>query len=179
MKKICITLGVLFIIILAAGCDGTAFKTKGTSETEYLRIHIRANSDGERDQSVKYEIRDALVSALTPEIAKCRTKEDALKVIERSKELLEKTADGILLKKGFSYGAKVTVKNEEFPTRVYDEVTLPGGYYDAVIVELGEAAGNNWWCVVYPPLCFSGGEDVKYASKIAEIIEEFFKKKGG
>ena len=67
-------------------------------------------------------------------------------------------------------------ENEKFPTRVYGEFTLESGYYDAVIVELGEAKGDNWWCVVYPTLCFTGGENVKYSSLILKVIEEFKQK---
>ena len=65
------------------------------------------------------------------------------------------------------------IRNEKFPTRVYGDLTLESGYYDAVIVELGKAEGANWWCVVYPPLCFSSGENIEYRSKIADIIAEW------
>ena len=178
MKKICITLATIFIILLTAGCDALAFGTEKEERTEeYIRIHVRANSDDEKDQSVKYEIKDATVSALTPLVAKCKSREDAFDAIKKSEKLIEETADKILAERGFSYTSAVKVENEKFPTRVYDDVTLPCGYYDAVIVELGKAEGKNWWCVVYPPLCFTNG-DVKYKSKIAEIIKEFKDKFG-
>ena len=74
---------------------------------------------------------------------------------------------------GFNYHSKVAVRNELFPTRVYGDFTLEEGFYDALIVELGEAKGDNWWCVVYPPLCFTGTENIKYKSKILEIINSF------
>lgn len=77
----------------------------------------------------------------------------------------------------FSYRSKASVREEEFPTRVYEDLTLDAGYYDALILELGSGKGDNWWCVVYPPLCFTGGEcGYVYKSKILEIIESFKKK---
>ena len=178
MKKICITFSLIFIIFLATACDPAATKTENPPTTEYLRIHIRANSDDEKDQSVKYEIRDALVSALTPKIAECKDKAAAIRTVESEKGNLEYIANALLDEKGFDYSAKVVIREEEFPTRVYDGCSLPNGYYDAVIVELGKAEGKNWWCVVYPPLCFSSTENVTYKSKIAEIVRQFKQRYG-
>lgn len=175
MKKFCITLELLIIILMTIAC-GTG---SGVSENkEYLRIHIRANSNSECDQSVKYEIRDELVPYLTPYLADCHSKSDAADVISSLKKDMEDKIDGILAANGYGYSSSVKIRNEKFPTRVYGELTLDSGYYDAVIVELGKAEGDNWWCVVYPPLCFTSGENVKYRSKIAEIIADWKKKRG-
>jgi stage II sporulation protein R len=83
----------------------------------------------------------------------------------------------VLLQKGYSYGARASVRRERFPTRVYGEYVLERGEYLALIVELGKGEGDNWWCVVYPPLCFVGDSGAKlvYKSKIAEIIERWKK----
>ena len=90
-------------------------------------------------------------------------------------EEIEKVADSVLNENGFSYSSKAGVRNELFPTRKYDDLVLDGGYYDALIIELGDAKGDNWWCVVYPPLCFTGeGQGYQYKSKIKEIIDNFF-----
>ena len=80
-----------------------------------------------------------------------------------------------LAENGYSYGASVQLKREYFPTRTYGEYTLPAGEYLALVALLGKAEGQNWWCVVYPPLCFAGqsGVPIRYKSKIAEIIEEW------
>ncbi len=174
MKKICITLELLIIILMTIAC-GTGSSRQ--EKTEYLRIHIRANSNSEYDQSVKYKIRDDVVPYLTPYLANCHSKDEAADVITQQKEILEKRIDGILKSNGYGYSSSVKIRNEKFPTRVYGELTLDSGYYDAVIVELGKAEGDNWWCVVYPPLCFTSGENVKYRSKIAEIIAEWKKKR--
>ena len=129
--------------------------------TEYLRIHVRANSNEQADQMVKYEIKDKLVLFLTPYISSCNSKEQAIDTINS----LTGKMDDI---------ANACIRQEYFPTRVYDGESLPSGVYDSIIVELGKADGNNWWCVVYPPLCFvNSATPVKYKSKIVEIIRRF------
>ena len=175
MKKFCITLELLFIILVTIAC-GTG--SGATTKTEYLRIHIRANSNSECDQSIKYKIRDEIVPYLTTYLADCQSKNEAADVIFSLKKDMKKKIDGILRDNGYGYSSSVKIRNEKFPTRVYGDTTLESGYYDAVIVELGKAEGDNWWCVVYPPLCFTSGENVKYRSKIAEIIADWKKKKG-
>jgi stage II sporulation protein R len=175
MRKICITFLLLFIIILTVAVG----LKSDESSVEYLRIHIRANSNSEKDQSVKYEIKDKVISYLTPYIANCNTKSQAIKLLNDKKDELTDMIDNLLIDRGFSYKSNVAVRNEKFPTRVYEDFTLEEGFYDAVIVELGKGAGDNWWCVVYPPLCFTGnGSEVYYKSKILEIIKDFRKKLG-
>ncbi len=172
MKKFCITLFILSIIFvtLIAGFNPQ------NNGVEYLRIHIRANSNSEVDQNVKYKVKSAIVDYLTPYVADCETKQQAINLMKSKKSRLEEIANGVLTKEGFGYSSKVAVRNELFPTRVYEDFTLQEGFYDALIVELGEAKGDNWWCVVYPPLCFTGSQNVKYKSKILEIIKNFQQK---
>ncbi len=149
-------------------------ETAGGAEA-YLRVHIRANSNSQEDQEVKYRVRDAVVTFLTPEISGCETKEDAMALIGRELPEIERVAERVLAEHGFCYGARASLKREEFPTRVYERATLAAGVYDALILELGTGTGDNWWCVVYPPLCFSEGNgNIVYRSKIAEIIRSFY-----
>ena len=176
MKKICISLVFLFIIFLTAGCNAGQFNSETNDTSEFLRIHIRANSNDELDQNIKYSVKESVVNYLTPLIAQCQSKNDAKVVITQKAKTLEYIIDGILRDGGFEYSSRIVVKNEKFPTRVYGDFTLQSGYYDAVIVELGSAKGDNWWCVVYPPLCFTSGENLRYKSKIMEIIAEFKKR---
>ena len=88
------------------------------------------------------------------------------------KERLEAIADGILSNNGFSYKCEIVVRNEKFPTRVYDGVTLKSGYYDALIVNLGKAEGDNWWCVVYPPLCTAAAADLPQTAADAGMSDD-------
>ena len=170
MKKLCITLIFIFIITLTVAADVSSQKPSD----EYLRIHIRANSNESIDQNVKYQVKDCLVKYLTPYIANCKSKQDAENLLKEKEKYLENTVDSLLKSNGFSYRSNIVVRSELFPTRVYEDFTLEEGFYDAVIVELGKAEGDNWWCVVYPPLCFTGNESgIVYKSKILEIIRDF------
>jgi stage II sporulation protein R len=170
MKNLCITLIFIFIITLTVAADGLSQKPSD----EYLRIHIRANSNESIDQNIKYQVKDCLVKYLTPFIADCKSKRQAELLLKEKEEYLENTVDNLLKSNGFSYRSNIVVRSELFPTRVYEDFTLEEGFYDAVIVELGKAEGDNWWCVVYPPLCFTGNESgIVYKSKILEIIKDF------
>ena len=178
MKKFCIVFFALFILIATAAAAVLASPEGAQAEpAAYLRMHVRANSDSEADQAVKYAVKDALVEYLIPVAAACSTKEQAMAAVGARLPALAAVADGVLAEAGFAYGAKASLRKEEFPARVYDGVTLEAGVYDALILELGAAAGQNWWCVVYPPLCFSGaatGGNVQYGSRLWEIIQGFF-----
>lgn len=174
IKRACISLGIIAIILLSVSC--ACLSSGGNTENaEYLRIHVRANSNSEEDQRVKYLVKDGIVEAITPLVAEITSKEEAVRVMTGQKERLEAIADRILSSHGFSYECEIVVRNEKFPTRVYEGVTLKSGYYDALIVNLGKAEGDNWWCVVYPPLCFGNSKPV-YRLKIAEIIAKFKKR---
>ena len=177
MKKVCIIFLLSIIISLTAlgvsGCFGSAT----AAQSENLRIHIRADSNDEDAQAVKYLVRDGIVAYLTPLVAEYETKAAATAGIEKNLAGIETAANEVLARNGFSYTARAEVRTEEFPTRVYGDYTLPAGTYTALIVELGSGKGDNWWCVVYPPLCFAGSSqgNVVYKSKIAEIIENWKK----
>ena len=163
-------LGILFILIFSP--------LKTSANSEYLRIHIRANSNSEIDQSIKYQIKDEIVDALIPLLANCTSKEESAKIIENNFQYIESIADKILENNNFEYKSKAKLSYEEFPTRAYGDLVLNAGFYDALILELGEAKGDNWWCVVYPPLCFvNGSSSVNgFKSRILEIINNFFNK---
>ena len=185
MKKVCIIFLLSIIISLTAvGLQNPAIYEKAGGmvemnavDTEYLRIHIRADSNDEAAQNIKYEVRNALIEYLTPIVAECPTREHAVQKMQQCTKGIEAVADSVLQKAGFSYQSKAALRVENFPTRKYGELTLPAGEYLALIVELGAGAGDNWWCVIYPPLCFVGSANesanVVYKSKILEIIRAF------
>lgn len=174
MKKFCISLVCLSIIILTIALVSQA----GGVNEEYLRIHIRANSNADCDQSVKLDVRDAVVEYLTPVIANSACRDELEKSLKCRKNDIKSVAERVLEDKGYAYGASVKVTAEQFPTRVYGQLTLEAGIYDALIIELGSGEGDNWWCVVYPPLCFTGGGGkFAYKSRILEIIAEWRERK--
>ncbi len=174
MKKVCISFFIVAIIILSI--IGITLPQKQVNE-EYLRIHIRADSNLYDAQAIKYKVKDSVVEYLTPFIAECDSKQKAEKMLESRLEQIKEVCDKTLKANGFDYSARVSVKTEEFPTRVYGELELEYGFYQALIIELGSGQGDNWWCVVYPPLCFVGeGENYVYKSKIKQIIDGFYNK---
>ena len=169
-KLICF---VSFIcIFLLSGC-GAATTGEVLPAEEYLRIHVRANDNGAEAQRVKLLVKDAVVEYLTPLLSTCKTKEEAKRTVLKNQAKLTEIANGVLSKEGAGYTATATVQSEVFPTRVYNGISLPYGRYEALILSLGKAQGENWWCVVYPPLCFTGesaSEPVEYRS----FIYDFF-----
>ena len=192
MKKVCIIFLLSIIISLTVfGVSNEnsfkntfnadmvgAFSKESDIYNDYLRIHIRADSNEGQAQAVKYYVRDTLVKYLTPLVAEYKTREEAFYGVEKHLNELAIVAANTLREHGFFYGATAELTVEEFPTRVYDGYTLPAGKYTALIVRLGRGEGDNWWCVVYPPLCFAAdnGQSVVYKSKIKEIIENWKKR---
>ena len=164
----------IIISVTALGFNG-CFQLPSTETDEYLRIHIRADSNADEAQEVKYLVRDEVVEYLTPLVAEYQDKTAALNGLKKRVNEIAAVADNVLQRNGYFYGATASVEREEFPTRVYDGYTLPAGEYDALIICLGSGAGDNWWCVAYPPLCFAAtpNTDIVYKSKIAEIISRW------
>ncbi len=125
---------------------------------DVLRLHIRANSDSTIDQSVKLRVRDAL----RPLFAKADSYRDARAFLLANGALLQSTAERVLRENGMDYGAELILGRDSFPDRTYDGRLFPAGAYDALIVKLGRGEGQNWWCVLFPPLCIvtESGEPV-------------------
>lgn len=152
------------------------------ANADYLRIHIRADSNAETDQTVKYAVKAAVVEYLKPKLARADSKAEAMAVVKAELTSLEQVANAVLADKGFAYKCHARVASEKFPCRTYGNLTLESGVYDALILDLGSGRGNNWWCVVYPPLCFVGGENngtnsIVYRSLLKEVIDKFFARK--
>lgn len=168
----------VFILIIGIFVLAVCLQKNDSENYDYLRLHIRANSNSEIDQNVKYEIKSVLVEFLTPCFGSVKSKEEAVELVRKLKVDIEKKCDEILIERGFNYKSNVKVDNEYFPTRSYSNVTLDAGFYDAVIVELGTAEGDNWWCIMYPPLCFVNKIDetkqIKYESRILNWLKNLF-----
>lgn len=118
-----------------------------------LRLHILANSDSEVDQAIKYEIRDRILEKYGKTLKESESFEDAEARIEGIIPEIESDVDTWLKEAGYSYTSEVTLSVEWYDTREYDDFALPKGYYTSLRVMLGDADGQNWWCVMYPPLC--------------------------
>ena len=140
---------VSFIVIFVS--DG--FAAADTVREECLRLHVLADTDSEADQSVKLQVRDAILEETGELFRSCLTAGEAVSRASERKEEIEAVAERVLRENGFSYGAEVFIEEEYFGTRQYEGVSLPAGNYTALKVVLGEGEGHNWWCVMFPPLC--------------------------
>ena len=165
---------IMFVSVVGLSLIFIFCPLSAQNDVEYLRIHIRANSNSQADQAVKYLVRDGVVDALIPYLSDVKTLEEAKACVQEKFSLIENVADEILHNSGFSYSSKASLTREYFPTRSYDKLTLQEGEYDAVVLNLGSGEGNNWWCLVYPAFCFTSStnsDNVEYISKIWEIIK--------
>jgi len=150
-----------------------------------LRLHILANSDSESDQALKLQVRDAVLGYAKREFTAVENKAQAMALAERELEQLEQVAEQVLREKGCDMPVTASVEHTFFPTKVYDNGTrLPAGFYDALRLEIGQAKGKNWWCILYPALCFGGsieqseqalGEQGELATSDAPQIQVKFK----
>ena len=165
MKKF---LAVVFLIVVLV-CAVICFGVK--DENTYIRIRITANSLNDADKNIKYKVKDSVVGYITPYIKECESYEEVYNVINENIETISCIIDGVLAQNNLDYKCSAQMGTEYFPARNYDDITISNGFYDAISINLGMAEGDNWWCVLYPPLCFNNGEfgEVKYKSRFFNL----------
>ena len=174
MKVLLRYISIILILVLGIFCC-SCVDNKPISERELLRLHIRADSNDSVDQSVKLKVRDDIVEYLAKKNKDVTTFKEAYAKISSSLSDLKRIADNRLKKEGMNYVAEVKLTREYFPTRSYGDVVLESGIYDALIINLGSGKGDNWWCVVFPPLCYlDATDDFVYKSKLKELIDKYF-----
>ena len=144
-------IGVTGILLAAIAVIGSAAPAKSVlvSSEGVLRLHVIAASDSEEDQSVKLAVRDAIL----PLFSEAESYADARAYLLAHGKEIQSTAEAVLNDRGFNYGVQLSLGTETFPDRTYGDLLFPAGDYDALCVRLGPAAGHNWWCVLFPPLC--------------------------
>ncbi len=119
-----------------------------------IRLHVIANSDSEEDQALKLEVRDEILSKLQDSLIHADTPAIAGKILDSEKEMISETAAAKIRQKGYNYPVRVVLEQRYFPAKAYGELTFPPGNYQALCIEIGAAKGKNWWCVLFPSLCF-------------------------
>ncbi|HAA90402.1 MAG: Stage II sporulation protein R [Thermoanaerobacterales bacterium 50_218] len=148
----------LFLLVVLVGwiCSLKFFiaSRKAYTPDNLIRFHVIANSNNPHDQETKYRVRDALMNFLEDKFKSVSTCEEAYKVVASEKEELLRLASAAVADTGSSYPVRVDIGEHVFPTRAYGKLVLPAGKYQAVKVILGNGEGANWWCVLFPPLCF-------------------------
>ncbi len=149
---------VLILVMLLLGLILQTGKNNHTRKAytyhNLIRFHVIANSDHQRDQRVKYLVRDALINFLRPKLEKASSCDEAREIVLENRREIARIARETLDSAGFKYPVQVLIGRFTFPARAYGDVVLPAGGYEAVRVVLGEGKGANWWCVLFPPLCF-------------------------
>ncbi len=157
---------IILLISLCAGLICTYFvspeaQTQNDLQKDIaekiIRFHVRANSDSDEDQQLKLMVKDRVVSYLSNEMKLSDSKSDSATYIEANLENIEAVALEVITKQGYDYTVNAYMTTEFFPTKSYGDVTIPCGEYDAFRIDIGDNSGKNWWCILYPPLCFVEG----------------------
>lgn len=168
---------ISIICVMTVSINAEAKKIDIASEdykNKLIRFHTIANSDSDEDQALKLKVRDELIKYLKPKLENSKSIEESEKIIKSEYGNLEKISKDVILKNGYNYHVKVGIEYSNFPTKQYSNIVLPAGKYKALKVIIGEGKGKNWWCVMFPPLCFvdedNGVIDKKTDKKLKEIL---------
>ncbi len=189
-----LTIFTSLVLIVCALCSFLPANDEFEIYENTVRLHVLANSDSEHDQSVKLAVRDAILAEIASITEGAENVEEAEALISANLGYIREIAKKALAELGESYVVNVTLSEEYYPTREYEDFRLPAGTYTSLRIMLGEAAGKNWWCVLYPSLCtgcattgetlvqtgfskdqieiLTGGEEPKYRLKF-KILELF------
>lgn len=153
MKKLPLAICLGFLIAISLVC--TVSKTEEALSGGVIRLHVRANSNSPEDQELKLKVRDRILSEAERLADKGADIESARALTNENLDFIEDIAEEEIKRNGFSYDVSVRFGKSEFPTKAYGDMTLPAGTYEALTVEIGSGKGENWWCVMFPPLCFA------------------------
>jgi len=153
LKKILIIF-VLFIVYTLISIFSYSNAVSKNISDSVFRLHVIANSDSDEDQNLKYLVRDKLIDYMNSLSQNIYSKDEAIKIANENKDEFYNIAKSVIIDNGFNYDVNVEIGNFSFPTKNYGDISLPAGFYDALKVEIGNSSGQNWWCVMFPSLCF-------------------------
>lgn len=162
MKKV---LSVLFLGMLSLFIVGSSLNDRQalgvTKENivediseKLIRFHVLANSDSNIDQELKLRVKDEVLKYISPMLNKSESLEESREILKREDSNIIKIAENYIKSQGFDYTVETTLTRENFPVKEYGNIVLPQGEYEAYRILIGEGKGQNWWCVMFPPLCF-------------------------
>ena len=167
-KGIKIFIPIFLIISMVLSYTVPFIEASESISDEVFRLHILANSNSEADQQLKLKVRDEILISGENLFKECSSVEEAIKICSENLDIFEQAAQKCIAENGAAYTVKATVDKEYFNTREYEKITLPSGIYNALKIEIGEAKGKNWWCVMFPAICLpSVSED-----EINEVLSE-------
>ena len=137
-----------------------------------FRLHVIANSDSDEDQELKYKVRDEVLEYMNKISSDCSSKEEVINLAYEHQDEFKQIAEQVIKDNSYDYSANISIGNFDFPTKDYGDISLPAGNYDALRIEIGEASGQNWWCVMFPPLCFVDVTSGVVPDDSKEVIKE-------
>lgn len=173
-KKVKYSIILILLLILYTFISAVSYVNAVSSDLKenIFRLHVLANSDSLEDQNLKYLVRDTLIEYMNNLCLNVKTKDEAIKIAkEHSLEFYE-IAKKTINENGFNYNVEIEFGNFSFPTKKYGDISIPAGYYDALRVKIGEAKGQNWWCVMFPPLCFINVSSGVLPDDSKQMLEE-------
>ena len=184
--KIRIVVSVLMLIftvgLMVTSIYGEVSKINTTSvnyKDKLIRFHVLANSDSEEDQQLKLKVRDAVIDYLQPKLQNSKSISESESIIINEEDNLINICKDIIQENGYDYDVNIELGYSNFPTKQYSSVVLPAGEYKALRILIGKGQGKNWWCVMFPPLCFVDKQnnviDKETDAKLREVltVEEY------
>lgn len=152
-KRFILVSALLILYVCISAVSYTHAVTTDIADSVF-RLHVIANSDSDEDQNLKYLVRDKVIEYMSSISQNASSKEDVIEIAKANLDKIQAIASQTIRENGYTYSVNVEVGNFSFPSKRYGDITLPPGYYDALRIKIGEAEGQNWWCVMFPPLCF-------------------------
>lgn len=145
---------ILFIIFILSSALSYSHQVFANLEDNIFRLHILANSDSEEDQALKLKVRDGILNYMKEINENSKNKISTMEITKAHLPEIQEKCKEILRENGSDYDVTVEIGNFAFPTKFYGNISLPAGNYDALRIKIGKAEGQNWWCSLFPPLCF-------------------------
>lgn len=153
-KLIFISICIGFIITIIVTTYTYSHETQQDIANQVIRFHVLANSNSNTDQDLKINIKNSVINMLESELNSSSSINQTRELLASNINNIQELASSIVKQQNFDYSIGVKLDYDYFPTKVYGDVTLPAGVYECLKIEIGEAVGDNWWCVMFPPLCF-------------------------
>lgn len=162
---------ICFGVIVTFVYSAYAAKTEKSLSASVIRLHVIANSDTEEDQELKLKVRDAIIDSFGDVFAPNGDIEDARADVVSTLDSVNRLAQEVVIEQGYNYPVRASLGKSDFPTKVYGKVTLPAGTYEALKIVIGSGGGQNWWCVLFPPLCFVDGTTAEIPDESKAILK--------
>lgn len=170
-KRFILVSALLILYVCISAVSYTHAVTTDIADSVF-RLHVIANSNSDEDQNLKYIVRDKVIEYMSSISQNASSKEEVIKIAKANLDKIQAIASQTIRENGYTYSVNVEVGNFSFPSKRYGDITLPPGYYDALRIKIGKAEGQNWWCVMFPPLCFVDVTSGVVPDESKEIMKE-------